>query len=447
VFNCDRPPQSSLGGHSRGMERSRSTHRQRRTSALRRTLRRQGVLSQEGGARAPALTINSLTSAFQAIGIDLSGSSFTFLNDLDWHTKPEAARNYTTLIEKQDELLSLALAHVKRILDITDKTTETEIMTKITNTTSAKDLIKVFNVFFNLLCLTNFDKLDSEDGCDKSRYSKVYYNLNRKNIRLYSTVKQGQATQVSEPVDRYNLATILLHPNLLSNISIKSVSNILNVLSSDNATQTLIGTEGEKDTLSFVFLVEKYTSYIFSTAYSLISDKPRDALYPWGCAELSEEFWYNFFISFLRNVKEDTKAYTRQKVGVDSGATKQSDKSSFTETITADAFGEITAVVYNNRASKRDEILTKFTADAFAPPAQPSAGVSTRGTGALAQPRLTRDDMTGMLPANTWGQELAPGVTFQKLLYRLSVPEVHYLLHLIGSLKELQTETPPATSA
>jgi hypothetical protein len=419
------------------MERSRSTtqKQRRRFDALRRTLRR-----QEGGARPVDVTLASLTATFKETGITVADTPFEFLNDATWFEKETAAKNYMTLIGKQDDFFSLSLAHIKSQLAITDATTDTDIMTKISAAeTPASSLVKIFKDCFNLVCLADLGKLDAEDGCDSTRYSKPYYNLNRNKIALYSQVKRATATTVSEPIDRYNLATILLHPSLLSNITVSSIANILKTLGSDIATQNLIGTADVKDTLSFVFLVEKYTSYIFSSAYSLTSDKPRDALYSWGCAESSEDYWNRFFITFLLAVKGKKMEYTGLKQGIDSGAARTSQKSqTYGETTTAEAFGEITAVVFNNREAATNQILAKFVAEAFAPQALPTGGVATRGAKAQLPPTLERSDMTGMLPVNTWDQELAPGVTFRKLLFRLSVPELHYLLHLVTAFKELQ---------
>lgn len=448
----------------------------RRHDALRRTLRRQGLAvgpvieevsyEQVGGARSNTVTLAKLQAAFTATGIQVAGSDFAFLANNTWYEQEDAASNYMTLIGKQDTFFQLAFTKIQTELGLTNESKDADIMLAITRKKPEEidSLLNIMKACVNLVALNDFDTFKSgttytADSCAGKYKSKFHNLLYRENIDFLNdycsdcareigqeeTAPSPQSVVKKQRVQLYSLATILLHPLLVKNVSITAIATIIKNLKADEPTLELINrptADWTIKTFSSLFLIEKFASYISQSSSQLINDIPKDVFFLWGCSPGDSTYWEKFFVYVIKMIQEDTtNAYTQEKAVVDPGVagidTKQIDNF-------LNPFGNITGLVYKNQANSLQEILTLFAGEESV--AIPVAGVSGRSSRAPASPPA--DALTGMLASKMWDKPLFPSaieggaaakpLTFGRLMKRLSVTELHYLIHLVHVLKEQQ---------
>lgn len=448
------------------MERSRSTHKQsRRHAALRRTLRRQGVFfEQEGGARAvdwklfPPGTEDAKTLLNDA----LKGSEFEFIltqdTDSDWRKGADAAKEYAMLIMKQNELLSLGLEKVRNALEITDTTTDGELIKKV-NDLKPDDLnkyIKVIEILGNAVIQSPINVgIGITAGGDPvlqtgQTIPKLQFNLSAS----------------AEVTLQMRLIYMLLYPSLMTNVTVRGIAEVLKRLKEEKETTLpLIIT---KDPTIHSILSDKYTWYLRSTAATLTNDQLRDSICLWAKASTGEKAWTNFFKRFLQHLTEqptvtDNKGVLEKLGNLTSGTTliDLKRKTLIEEYNSRVDIGEdttdmkicsfIAAVVfglYKGGATMKKAYLAPFLSANILPDSLPPeiSGGDKKNYSLAA----SKEQLTGMLPTAAWGQALleeegAGDVTFGGLLNTLSPRYIHFLLHLVSTLLESEKQT--ATSA
>lgn len=463
------------------MERSRSTHKQsRRHTALRRTLRRQGVFfEQEGGARAVGWNLfpTEVKEAKEFLINALKGSDFEFITsqdntDSDWRKGADAAKKYAMLIMRQDELLSLGLENVRNALEITDTTTDGELIKKI-NVLKPDDLnkyIKVLEILGKAVIQspinvgvgmdTGGNPIEKTDSKQQLNFSKLQYNL-------------SASTDVTLQM---RLIFMLLYPSLMINITVRGIAEVLKRLKEEKETTLpLIIT---KDPTIHSILSDKYTWYLRSTAATLTNDQLRDSICLWAKASTGEKAWTNFFKRFLQHLTEqpavtDNKGVLAKLENLTSGKADLVDltrkvsteeynsrKESGDDTTDMKICSFIAAVVfglYNGGATTKKAFLAPFLSEVELPEALP-AGMPGREKNNYAL-AASKEQLTGMLPTAAWSQALLEeegagdvtfgglDVTFGGLLNTLSPRYIHFLLHLVSTLLERKEQTAVAGGA
>lgn len=403
----------------------RTTHRRSRASQ-----RQTHKYRQVGGVRTVGLA--ELQRAFKETGIVVTDTPFAFLADDDWFSKPTTAANYMTLIANQNTLFQIAYDTVLKNMGLVLGATDIQIMDAIKSKSNEEigKQLTIFKSVLNLIILNDFWNIKGaqssrDDRCGSTNKTKFDYNLYRDNeipiLKKYcatcDTALKADRSGLKE--NFYNIATVLLHPIVLQNTTITAIANILRTLEKDTDTLTLIKkTDADKTIGSFstLFLIEKYISYINSSAYYLTSDMPRDSLFLWGCKLPEGGFWEDFFIRFLSTVKENSQPDINTIFPIQSPT---AGTSTLNDAENISRFGTITAIVYKNQDKSVEDILRLFVGEPV--------------VGAI-------DNLTGMLPSSEWDNKLfesEPPVTFRHLLRRLKVTEIHYLIHLVYTLNEL----------
>lgn len=434
------------------MER-RTTHRRPRASQ-----RQTHKYRQVGGVRTVGMA--ELQTAFKNTGIVVVGTPFAFLEDNSWFTKPTAAANYMTLIAKQDELFILARKTILDKLGLKEDSTDAEIMTAIENNTARiEGLLKIVKACADLIVLNRFDTnlktIKSFAPGHPTDFDKCYHqNKSKMDYVLFWECNDkisefcGECTPESCPASTltvtqqrktdlnfYKLASVLLRPAIIQNISISAIANIITRFKEDKTLNALISNPNyEISKMSKVFLIEKYVGYMYSITQSLVSDDTqRDVFMLWGCAPGSKMFWYYFFKTVIEQCIT-TSAITLHEdkplIAITPGLPGVKTENEWDFVID---FAKITAIIYKNMEKTTPEILRMVMGKD-----------EVAGNG---------KEYTGMLPASTWSQPLLPSddgeanITFGKLLKTLTITEVHYLLHLLQTLNDLKKSPASAGAA
>lgn len=420
---------------------------------MRRTLRRQG---QRGGAVRvlPSGTTDLqafVTTKFTETALSVSDTPFAFLSTADWLSSATSSQNYATLVAQQDELFQLTLSHVQSLLGLTNESTDAQIMDAITSRADdivTKCLTTLRNVA-DIVCLAKFP--EGSEICSGIKQSKINYNLpiSARKIEVLTSIKGGGATPAE--VSRFLLGNILIRPLFMKNLVIMSIAKIIQTLQSDETTRKIVADSAK--IFPRAFLIDKYASYIQTVAYQSISDEPRDFFSLWGCAKTGFTEWYSFFKSFLDAIMTDTVELPDKRnvenlvksIGVIENPGAVTPES-------MERYGLLTGLFFKHQGLPAEDILVKFigeqsiTSSQTAPTAGAAGGAAAGGR--KNNPNYT--DFIGMLPVSEWDKPIYPGteITFGKLLRKLSVEEVHYILHLTHVYKKLTAEeTTPTVGA
>lgn len=426
------------------MERSRSTHKRgRRYDALRRTLRRQGVsFEQEGGARAQDWSLITeadpasvaakafLTEAFSG----KEGEDFRFLtaDGQDWRRGEGAAKRYATLIMRQDELLSLGLTKIRTALGITDETSDTELV----------------------------DRVSSLDDPAVAKYIAVLQTLAEAVIQD-SPLNGGKITYNLYPntvqTPRQQLINILLYPTLMTNVLVNGIADVLKLLTREEGTYRMI-TENDatKRTIYHNVLADKYTWYIISYAASATNDTLKDSFCLWETRNIDSELKLkSFFKDFFSRLLQDSQGtpmdfitlagtYLR-KYKTEESFSKPSEKSDkITDTIVCSLISAIVLSIFKEGGNKLhclEPFVQKISSkpELLNPPPPNERGTRSQELRPY-QTAPTIQQLTGMLEdPTTWdqpiflevGDNLTSKITFNNLLYNLNPRHIHFLLHLV----------------
>ena len=408
---------------------------------MRRTLRRQ----QRGGATRvlPADTADVqafVTKKFTDAGFSVVDTPFAFLSTADWLSDPA---NYATLVAQQDDLFQLAFNHVQTRLELTTDSTDSQIMEAITEKEDAviTECLATLRNVADIVCLGKFP--GGAELCSGIAQSKINYNLTnaKRTIAVLNSAKGVTATPAE--VSRFLLGNLLIRPLFMKNLVILSIAKIIQTLQSDEATRSII--LDPKQIFPRAFLIDKYASYIQTVAYQSISDEPRDFFSLWGCAKTGFTEWYSFFKSFLDTISADTVTLpdkTHVENFVKAAGVLENPGAVTPESM--ERYGLLTGLFFKHQALSREEILTKFIGE----PLTVASGVEGGAAAGGRKPVVPATEFLGMLPITEWEKPIIAGteITFGKLLRKLSVEEVHYILHLTHVYKTLTAEEVPVTS-
>lgn len=369
----------------------------------------------------------------------LSETAFAFLLDPSWITEESSCQNYVTLIGKQDTFFGLVANHMRTKIGITEKSTDKEILNTIGSLTPeiATGILAILKAAVNTVCLgplplsssSSSSSSLSKETCAPSAKSKFddLFSMNR----ITGTLQKTSSQSTIDLQTTYILTKLFLYPALFKNITIQAIGEIIKTLMTDEATQELLKLPPPGNTLPHHFLIDKYSTYIVSSSYSLTSQEAYDYLYLWGCFRKGFAEWEKFIQTFLMSIgSSDETGNEFITASTENKGIKHlpSDDSS-------DRFGKITALLFKRRDESLETIL-KFIADS------PSLvtgrdSVPTRGVVAIAQ----ATDVIGLPPVSEHKKSLfasdgGGSVTFESLLKKLTIGEIHYIIHLKTILDE-----------
>ena len=390
--------------------------------------------------------------------IPVEGTPFAFLSTADWLSDASSSQNYATLVAQQDELFELGLKKIQNMMDVSDGSTDTQIIQAITTKgDTIPSAIGTLKNILDIICLGEFgNKTVGAPGNESSficNAATKFWSL------IYTTVKSDNNLQPKQ------LANILLRPITVQNIAVSSVAKIIHRFKSDSDTRALLTTTGNASIvdLSRYFLIDKYATHMQTVAYHLTNDSLKDFLYLWGCPRSGYEAWRTFYETFLTIALDGTiQDFNESDLQAVSHLGRLDPKTELTIiTNNLNRLAKITAIFYKHCDKSKEEIFSKFvgvTSIKPAPTPTPTAGTAggaaagpTRRSGKQTPPST---DFIGMLPTTEWDKPIATftpaganpiEITFGKLLRKLSVEEVHYILHLTHVYKKL-TEAPAPTA-
>jgi hypothetical protein len=426
------------------MEERRTT-RSRRVRFSERQTRRQ----QRGGARNPSDSIPTISalskpSTESFLRRVFAEAPFNFLLDPNWTTTGDAAKNYTTLIMKQDELFIRWLDVVKEELHITDDTPEATLVSSVLDA-SQTVITNYIESLIEIVKIIGLDKnLRAEDTMAPPGTIPGSYMATTTNKTKF------QYNLLSKPTDISNtrkLINILLYPSLLTNITIKGIATILNQLKSEKNTTLAYIDVSEDAPHKFTatdILSDKFTWYLRSLAATETNDQLRDSLCIWGAAYTGETFWQEFFYLFLYEYALNREKTNLSITAIDNDIKRTSYLEEMSYKIPADYVSytdanqdlilgswmvAIILDLYKDGATQTDIL------QAFAVERTPALTATPAADGAIKN-AANVNSLTGMLPESAWGQPIidtpagATPITFRALLNHLSPRYIHFLLHL-----------------
>lgn len=364
----------------------------------------------------------------------MSDTEFAFLLDPNWVMGESSCQNYVTLIGKQDNFFGLIANHMRTKIGITEKSTDKEILDVISRLApeSATGILAILKAAVNTVCLGPLpsSSTSNKEACAPTAKSKFddLFSMNRVTGTLQKTSSQSTINLQTT----YILTKLFLYPGLFKNITIQAIGEIMKTLTIDEATMDLLKLPPPANTLPHHFLIDKYSTYIVSSSYSLTSQEAYDYLYLWGCFRKGFAEWETFIRTFLMSIGSSIAGNEFITTSTENKGIKHlpSDDSS-------ERFGKITGLLFKKRDESLESIL-KFIADS---PSLTTGRESVPVRSAVAVTLAT--DVIGLPPVSEHVKPLfntlsssAGSVTFATLLKKLSVAEIHFIIHLKSLLDE-----------